>query len=101
MFPGQFPGNALYNLDYFEQQEWTRQALIKQTEWELDILQLTRLAQHGQKEYSEKQDDLISRLKKLDPPTPEQLRKQKEAADKKHIVSWNFIKTHGRRKNGV
>jgi len=86
MFPGQFPGEELYNLDFRDEEDWYLEAIRKQLEDELRLLQSINLGMSGKDQYMRKQQDILTSLAELRHPG---------AIDEIHVDNWKNIRAKG------
>jgi len=86
MLPGQFPGEELYNLDFRDEEDWYLDAVKKQLEDELRLLQSTLLGMRGGNQYMRRQQDIITSLAELRHPG---------AIDEIYVENWKNIRTKG------
>ena len=88
MFPGQFPVEELYNLDFRDEDDWYLEAAKKQLEDELKLLQSVNLAMSGKDQYMRRQQDILTSLMEIRHPG---------ALDQIHVENWEKIRARGKR----
>jgi len=86
MLPGQFPGEELYNLDFRDEEDWYLEAVRKQLEDELRLLQSINLGSSGKDQYVRRQQDIITSLAELRHPG---------AIDEIYVENWKNIRAKG------
>ena len=86
MFPGQHPGNELYNLDFRDEDFWATEAVLKETRDELKLLNIVRLAMHGQNEYRDRHQLLCDIIGELE---------GKNISGQRYTDTWKTIMAKG------
>jgi len=65
-FPGQFPDEKLYNLDYRDEERWVIEARKKQLRRDISALYLTAIAFSGSEEVNNKLIEMQNDLRRLE-----------------------------------